>query len=121
MDTTYWGRDFGVVMLYDCYRKKLLWRKFVNRKEVVADYLEGIGWLEKYNFKILVLSAMASKGWLNLWLDTRCSIVSFIRRKPHAVILLESPKPRQESKYPLRHILPNRFQVCTFVLIPVGS
>ncbi len=24
------------------------------------------------------------------------------------------------GKYPLRHVLPNRFQACTFVLIPVG-
>ena len=52
MDTTYWGRDFGVVMLYDGYRKKLLWRKFIHRKEVVADYLEGIEWLEQHHFKI---------------------------------------------------------------------
>lgn len=58
MDTTYWGRDFGVVLLYDCYRKKLLWRKFIHRKEVVADYIEGIEWLEDIVSKYMVLSAM---------------------------------------------------------------
>lgn len=52
MDTTYWGRNFGVVILYDCYRKKLLRRKFIYRKEIVADYIEGIEWLEQHRFKI---------------------------------------------------------------------
>ena len=52
MDTTYWGKYFGVVMLYDCYRKKLLWRKFIHRKEVIVDYVEGIEWLEEHHFKI---------------------------------------------------------------------
>lgn len=52
MDTTYWGSDFGVVILYDCYRKKLLWRKFIHRKEIIADYIEGIEWLEEHHFKI---------------------------------------------------------------------
>ena len=48
MNTTYQGG----VLLYDCYRKKLLWRKFMDRKEIVADYIEGIEWLEQHHFKI---------------------------------------------------------------------
>jgi len=51
MDTTYWGRNFGVVVLKDWRTKRILWRKFV-RYETLADYKEGIDWLECYGFKI---------------------------------------------------------------------
>ena len=51
IDTTYWGRNFGVMVFKDCLTKRVLWRKFV-RYETLADYQEGIEWLERYNFKI---------------------------------------------------------------------
>ena len=51
MDTTYWGRNFGVVVLKDCHTKRILWRKFV-RYETLSDYKEGIDWLEGHDFKI---------------------------------------------------------------------
>ena len=35
----------------DAHRKKILWRKFV-RYETLADYQEGVDWLEKNGFKI---------------------------------------------------------------------
>ena len=52
MDATYWGRDFGVLLIVDAYRKRLLWRKFLDKKETIADYLEGIEWLHENNFII---------------------------------------------------------------------
>ena len=42
MDATYWGKSFGVLLIVDAYRKRLLWRKFLDKKETIADYLEGI-------------------------------------------------------------------------------
>jgi hypothetical protein len=51
IDTTYWGRNFGVIVFKDWRTKRILWRKFV-RYETLADYKEGIDWLEKHNFKI---------------------------------------------------------------------
>ncbi|MEG2492384.1 MAG: hypothetical protein RSA67_07545, partial [Alistipes sp.] len=45
MDATYWGRNFGVLLIVDAYRKRLLWRKFLDKKETIADYLEGVEWL----------------------------------------------------------------------------
>jgi hypothetical protein len=51
MDTTYWGRNFGVVVIKDWRTKRILWRKFV-RYETLADYKEGIDWLESHKFKI---------------------------------------------------------------------
>lgn len=51
MDTTYWGRGFGLMVIKDSLRKKVLWRKYVTH-ETKADYLEGVAWLEKHSFKI---------------------------------------------------------------------
>ena len=39
MDATYWGKNFGVLLIVDAYRKRLLWRKFLDKKETIADYL----------------------------------------------------------------------------------
>ena len=51
IDTTYWGRNFGVVVFKACRTRRILWRKFV-RHETLADYKEGIDWLENHRFKI---------------------------------------------------------------------
>ena len=51
MDTTYWGRNFGLMVIKDTYRNKILWRKYV-RYETVADYLEGVNWLKGHGFRI---------------------------------------------------------------------
>ena len=51
MDTTYWGRGFGLMVIKDAYRNRILWRKYV-RNETVADYIEGVQWLESNGFKI---------------------------------------------------------------------
>ena len=51
MDTTYWGRHFGLVIIKDAFRNKVLWHKFVS-DERVSDYLEGIEWLRSKGFKI---------------------------------------------------------------------
>ena len=51
MDTTYWGRDFGLTVIKDAFRNKVLWRKYV-RHETIADYLEGVRWLRHNGFRI---------------------------------------------------------------------
>lgn len=38
MDATYWGKKFGVVVMKDSLTGKVLWRKFINGKETLADY-----------------------------------------------------------------------------------
>ena len=47
MDTTYWGRKFGVVTIKDHLSGHVLWRKFIDRKERIEDYVEGVRWLEE--------------------------------------------------------------------------
>lgn len=51
MDTTYWGRNFGLMVIKDALRKRVLWRKYV-RHETIADYMEGVRWLKHNGFMI---------------------------------------------------------------------
>jgi hypothetical protein len=51
MDTTYWGRKFGVLVLKDNKTKVVLWRKFV-KYETLSDYNEGVDWLLANGFTI---------------------------------------------------------------------
>ena len=51
LDTTYWGRHFGLMVIKDALRNKILWHKYV-RNETIAQYIEGISWLKSQGFKI---------------------------------------------------------------------
>ena len=51
LDTTYWGRHFGLIVIKDALRNKILWHKYV-RNETIAQYVEGISWLKSQGFKI---------------------------------------------------------------------
>ena len=51
MDTCYWGRGFGLMVIKDALRKKILWRKYVTH-ETIADYKEGVWWLLSQGFRI---------------------------------------------------------------------
>lgn len=61
MDTTYWGRRFGLMAARDALRGKVLWRKYVTH-ETIADYMEGIHWLENNHFKIYGVVIDGMKG-----------------------------------------------------------
>lgn len=62
MDATYWGRSFGMVIIKDSIRNKVLWYKFIRRHERVEDYVEGIGWLREHGFKIFGAVCDGLKG-----------------------------------------------------------
>ena len=51
MDTTYWGQHFGLMVIRDALRGRVLWRKYV-RHETIGDYMEGVDWLKSNGFKI---------------------------------------------------------------------
>ena len=38
MDATYWGRNFGVVIMKDSLSGDVLWFKFIHRHEGHEDY-----------------------------------------------------------------------------------
>ena len=51
MDTTYWGRNFGLMVIKDALRRKVLWHKYV-RHETIAQYVEGVEWLRSNGYRI---------------------------------------------------------------------
>lgn len=102
MDATYWGRDFGVVILYDCYRKKLLWRKFIHRKETVADYIEGIEWLEQHRFQIYGIVCDGLRGLTKSLARYKVQYCQFHQVKTVCGYLTQ--KPKTEAGKELRKI-----------------
>lgn len=60
MDTTYWGRNFGVVVLMDASDSRVLWFKFIDRKERLDDYREGLTCLKESG---LLIKAVVSDGF----------------------------------------------------------
>ena len=64
MDTTYWGRSSGLMVIKDALRGKILWHKHVQH-ETIALYMEGIRWLEENGFKIWGIVCDGLKGLLN--------------------------------------------------------
>lgn len=44
METTYWDRNFGLMVIKDVLRGVVLWHKYV-RHETIAQYIEGVEWL----------------------------------------------------------------------------
>lgn len=63
MDTTYFGRSFGVVVLRDAITSDYLWRKYVST-EKLADYAEGLNYLKGSGFNILAAACDGRKGLL---------------------------------------------------------
>lgn len=51
MDTTYWRRNFGLMVIKDALRSVVLWHKYV-RHETIAQYAEGVEWLKRNGFRI---------------------------------------------------------------------
>lgn len=67
MDTTYWGRNFGVVVMKDSYTGRILWRKFIFRKETLLDYVEGVDWLESNGFTIHAIVCDGLRGMFQVF------------------------------------------------------
>jgi len=62
-----WGRNFGVVVMKDFRTKKVIWRKFIFRKETLSDYQEGVGWLIDNGFAIEGIVCDGLRGMFHLF------------------------------------------------------
>lgn len=66
MDATYWGWTFGVVVFKDFRTQKILWHKYIRKKETLADYLEGVDWLRKHGFIIEGIVCYGLRGMFSM-------------------------------------------------------
>lgn len=80
MDTTYWGRGFGVIVFKDWRTRRILWRKFV-RYETVAHYKEGIDWLEENGFQIAGVVCDGLRGMFGMLSKYRVQMCQFHQLK----------------------------------------
>ncbi len=61
MDTTYWGRNFGVMLFKDAYTKENLLKYYV-KTETNALYIQGIKVLQLQGFIIIAIVCDGRKG-----------------------------------------------------------
>lgn len=91
MDTTYWGRNFGLMVIKDALRKRVLWRKYV-RSETIADYVDGVSWLRENGFTIYGVVCDGMIGLLKeLSLRYPCQMCQFHQQLIVRRYLTENP------------------------------
>ena len=64
MDTTYWGRRFGLMVIFDAIRKRVLWRKYVTN-ETIGGYMEGVECQEKNNWIAFIQDIWRCNRWID--------------------------------------------------------
>ena len=51
LDATYWGRNWGLLVIKDARSGVFLWRKYIKQERLI-DYKEGVEYLEDFGFYI---------------------------------------------------------------------
>lgn len=92
MDASYWGRSFGVVIIKDYRSRKVLWHKFIERKESVADYCEGIEAVKALGYEIEAIVADGLKGLRNRFSDIPFQLCQFHMVQYIRIKLTNNPK-----------------------------
>ena len=90
MDATYWGRRFGVVIMKDHISGRVLWYKFIDKKETIADYREGISYLELHGYNVLGIVSDGLKGLRQEFYQYRLQQMLVIRISPNFLCYLPS-------------------------------
>ena len=95
MDATYWGRNFGVVIMKDSLAGDVLWYKFITRHERLEDYKEGITYLESLGYTIQGIVCDGFKGLRQAFPNYRFQLCQF-----HQVMTIKTKltsKPKLEA------------------------
>lgn len=92
LDASYWGRNFGVVIIKDNISGRVLWYKFIERKEKVDDYVEGIEWLVERGSTIKGIVSDGLKGLRNRFKEYRFQHCQFHQIQYVRTKLTNNPK-----------------------------
>ena len=95
MDATYWGRNFGVVIMKDSLSGDVLWFKFINRHERLEDYKEGISYLESLGYTIQGLVCDGFKGLRQAFPNYKFQLCQF-----HQVMTITLARSSQRKNAP---------------------
>jgi transposase-like protein len=76
MDTTYWGKDFGVMLFKDALTKENLLKYYV-KTETNQLYIQGIDELKSKGYKILGIVCDGRKGLIQAFKDIPVQMCQF--------------------------------------------
>ena len=76
MDTTYWGREFGVMLFKDAITKENLLKYYV-KNETNALYIKGIQELISKGFEVIAIVCDGRKGLLQSFNDIPVQMCQF--------------------------------------------
>ncbi|MBS1739018.1 MAG: hypothetical protein JST88_00620 [Bacteroidetes bacterium] len=93
MDTTYWGRNFGVMLFKDSITKENL-LKFYVKTETNAKYIEGIEVLKLQGFVINAIVCDGKKGLIQSFCNTPVQMCQFHQASIIRRYLTKKPKLR---------------------------
>jgi hypothetical protein len=91
MDTTYWGREFGVMLFKDALTKENL-LKFYVKNETNALYFQGINELKSRGFIILAIVCDGRKGLVQGFKNTPVQMCQFHQSAIIRRCLTKKPK-----------------------------
>lgn len=101
MDTTYFGRNFGVMVFRSITGKQLYW-KFV-RYETIAGYVEGINYLKSQGILIRGIVCDGRKGLFNALKDYPVQMCQF-----HQIAIVRryiTRKPKVRASIELKELM----------------
>lgn len=76
MDTTYWGRNFGVMLFKDSYTKENLLKYFVSY-ETNSLYIQGISELKRRGYDVVAIVCDGRKGLIQSFDKTPVQMCQF--------------------------------------------
>lgn len=79
-------------MLKDSRTGKILWRKFINKKETLSDYIEGIEWLVCDGFKINGIVCDGPRGMFKQFSKYKVQMYQFHQVQIVKRYLTQSPE-----------------------------
>lgn len=92
MDTTYWGRNFGVVIIMNASDSHVLWFKFIDRKERLDDYREGLDYLRTSGLEIKAVVSDGFTGLKEMLSGTPYQLCQFHQLQRIRQLLTNNPK-----------------------------
>ena len=76
MDTTYWGRSFGVMFFKDAYTKENLLKYYV-KTETNLLYTQGLNELKSKGFEVVAIVCDGRRGLLQSFDETPVQMCQF--------------------------------------------
>ena len=102
MDTTYWGRNFGVMLIKDAYTKENLLKYYV-KSETNILYLQGINELTRRGFEVLAIVCDGRRGLFQLFGNIPIQMCQF-----HQVAIIRryiTKKPKLPASIELKELV----------------